>query len=153
MILTQQRMQNIDTFDILKSIDWNFGDCKTNHATHDFHPYPAKFIPQIPNNLIKIFTKENEVVYDPFCGSGTTVVESVLEHRRAIGNDANPLAVLISKVKSTPLSERKIGLIENALSKIVQSITLFYDSGLFMDEKDDGDWMMRQEVPNLRYWF
>ncbi len=152
MLLTQQGTQNIETFEALKSIDWNFGECKTNHATHDFHPYPAKFIPQIPNNLIKIFTKENDVVYDPFCGSGTTVVESILEHRRAIGNDVNPLAVLISKVKSTPLAENKIELIESALLKIVQSVGYLYDSGLFINEMDDDDWM-EQEVPNLRYWF
>lgn len=152
MLLTQQGTRNIETFEVLKSIDWNFGECKTNHATHDFHPYPAKFIPQIPNNLIKIFTKENDVVYDPFCGSGTTVVESILEHRRAIGNDVNPLAVLISKVKSTPLTEKKIELIENALSKIVQSVNYFYDSGLFINEMDDRDWM-GEAVPNLKYWF
>src|SRR5205823_6520130 len=43
------------------------------------------------------------VVYDPFCGSGTTLVEASLARRRSWGIDLNPLAVMLSKVKTSPL--------------------------------------------------
>jgi DNA modification methylase len=47
----------------------------TTYATHGIHPYPAKFIPQIPHFFIQTCSKKGEVVLDPFCGSGTTLVE------------------------------------------------------------------------------
>lgn len=131
----------------LTQIDWNFEHCKTNHATHDFHPYPAKFIPQIPSSLINIFTEINDVVYDPFCGSGTTIVEAILEGRRAIGSDVNPLAILITKVKATPLTDDKLRLIQEVLLKIVTISGQAFNTdrhNMLIDELD---------IPNMNYWF
>lgn len=91
----------------MDKIDWSFRDCKTQYFTHTFHPYPARFIPQIPSTFIKLFTKEGETVLDPMCGCGTALVEALLHNRNAIGNDLNPLAVLISKVKTTLISEEE----------------------------------------------
>jgi DNA modification methylase len=93
--------------EILDKIDWSFKGCKTQYFTHTFHPYPARFIPQIPSTFIKLWTEEGETVLDPMCGCGTTLVESLLHNRNAIGNDLNPLAVLISKVKTTLISEEE----------------------------------------------
>ncbi|MEM0385786.1 MAG: DNA methyltransferase, partial [Nitrososphaeria archaeon] len=90
-----------DALQVLDKIDWNFRDFTTQYLTHTFHPYPARFIPQIPLSFIKLFTKENETVLDPMCGSGTTLVEAFLNNRNSIGNDFNPLATLITKVKTT----------------------------------------------------
>ncbi len=72
--------------------------------THNLHPYPAKFIPQIPNTLIQELSSVGETIADVFCGSGTTLLEALQLKRHAIGIDANPLAALISKAKSTPLT-------------------------------------------------
>jgi hypothetical protein len=47
------------------------------------------------------------MVLDPMCGCGTTLVEALLQGRNAIGNDLNPLAVLISKVKTTLITEEE----------------------------------------------
>jgi DNA modification methylase len=55
---------------ILSNIDWDFKTAKTNSAMHAIHPYPAKFIPQIPNVFINEFSKIGDTVYDPFLGSG-----------------------------------------------------------------------------------
>ncbi|MCY3973426.1 MAG: DNA methyltransferase [Candidatus Dadabacteria bacterium] len=87
---------------ILYKTDWDFCDATTNGATHSFHPYPARFIPQIPAVLIRAFTKLGETIYDPFVGGGTSCVEANIVGRHALGGDANGLAVLIARAKSCP---------------------------------------------------
>ncbi len=88
----------------LQKIDWDFREAKTDYLTHGVHPYPAKFIPQIPNALIQELSSVGDTVLDIFCGSGTTLAEALLLKRNAIGIDANPLACLISKAKGFPLA-------------------------------------------------
>src|SRR5207248_9064686 len=89
----------------LNAIDWDFSNAKTIFLTHGLHPYPAKYIPQIPNALIQELSSVGEIVADIFCGSGTTLVEALALKRNAIGVDANPLACLISEAKTTRLEE------------------------------------------------
>lgn len=72
--------------------------------THGIHKYPAKFIPQIPRWGIKKFTQPGDTVLDPFCGCGTTLVESLLLGRNAYGLEISPLAKLITKVKITKIN-------------------------------------------------
>jgi len=83
--------------------EWDFKNCQTKQYTHGFHTYPATFIPQIARKLISVFSTEGDTVCDIFCGSGTTLIESSLLDRNAIGIELNPLAVLIAKVKTTPV--------------------------------------------------
>lgn len=73
--------------------------------THDFYRYPARFSPQFVRSTIKAFTQPGDVVLDPFMGGGTTLVEARTLGRRAVGVDINKLAVFVSRVKTTPLSE------------------------------------------------
>ena len=89
----------------LSTIDWDFIGAKTSYLTHGIHPYPAKFIPQIPNALIQELSSIGDTVADIFCGSGTTLVEALTLKRHAVGVDANQIACMISKVKTTPISE------------------------------------------------
>ena len=90
---------------MLKSLDWDFSDANTGYLTHGLHPYAAKFIPQIPNTLIQELSGVGETILDPFCGSGTTLVEAARLRRNAIGIDANPLACLISRAKTAVIDE------------------------------------------------
>lgn len=85
--------------------DWDFRDANTSYLTHSLHPYPAKFIPQIPQALIAELSSPGDTVADIFCGSGTTLVEALVNGRNAIGIDANPLACLISAAKTVRASE------------------------------------------------
>lgn len=87
----------------LLSSDLDFHSYDTSYASHDFHAFPAKFPPQLPEKFILGLTCKDEVVLDPMMGSGTTIVEAVLNDRQAVGFDIDPLARLITRVKTTPL--------------------------------------------------
>ena len=73
-------------------------------ATHLLHSYPARTIRQIPYLFSQAgcLSHPGDVVLDPFCGSGTTLLEASLASRNGVGLDANPLAVLIASVKINP---------------------------------------------------
>ena len=77
-----------------------------DRATHLLHPYPAKLLTHIPYFFLanSRFSREGDVVADPFCGSGTVLLEAQLAGRLAIGADSNPLARLLSKVKTSPIA-------------------------------------------------
>lgn len=88
---------------------------ETLYLTHSFHRYPNKLVPQVVNALIKSYSKENGTVLDVFCGSGTSLVEANLLRRNCIGIDVNPLACLISKVKTTRLNVEELKLVVRQL--------------------------------------
>lgn len=94
-----------------------------NTHTHGFHKYPAKFIPHIPKWAIAKYLNGNKdkFVFDPFCGSGTTLVESVLAGYNAIGVDIDPLSAMISKVKSTRVDETELNKISCWLVKEIKA--------------------------------
>lgn len=77
-----------------------------DRATHLFHSYPAKLLLNIPLFFINCakYSAPNDVVYDPFSGSGTVLVEALMAGRRAVGADANPLARLIAAAKTNHVS-------------------------------------------------
>ncbi|WP_284312643.1 hypothetical protein [Labrys miyagiensis] len=78
-----------------------------DRATHLFHPYPAKLLLNIPLFFLNArqVTSPNSRVFDPFCGSGTVLVEAMLSGHRAAGADANPLARLIARAKTRFIPE------------------------------------------------
>jgi len=123
------------------SIDWTGIQEDTRYFTHGLHPYPARMPPHISRRLIRMYSKNQEdLVLDPFCGSGGVLVEAMLYDRMAIGVDLNPLAVLIAKVKTTPLNPEtlykvKYKLLEGAAQRLKSS---------------------NYKVPNIKnldYWF
>jgi len=102
----------LDKFKMVKiNPSWAFADKtrrETSYLTHGYHRYPAKFIPQIVSRLVKKYTKKGDLIIDPFGGCGTTLVESKVMCRSSIGVDINPVAVLMTKVKITPIKLNKI---------------------------------------------
>ena len=68
----------------------------------------AMFPPAIPKVFIEWLTQRGDVVYDPFSGRGTTVLEACLAGRVGVGSDANPLAWLLTSAKSNPPSLQEI---------------------------------------------
>lgn len=108
--------------------------------THYIHKYPAKLLKHIPifflNSKI-LNNSDGGTVLDPFCGSGTVLLESILNGYDAIGCDANPLARLIAEVKTTPLDPLKL---ERYVTLIVKKAKSFrkYD---------------KKNVVNVDHWF
>jgi DNA modification methylase len=99
--------------------------CKNkNYLTHALHPYPAKFIPQIPRVLIEQLAPKDGIVWDPMCGSGTTLVEAALNGRNAIGTDINPVAVLVSTAKTSPLDANDYADLASLQAQLTQAAAL-----------------------------
>lgn len=95
-----------DLSNITIDYSWSFIDKTikdTSYITHGYYTYPAKFIPQLASRLINEYSNENDIVVDPFMGSGTTIIEAIVNNRVGIGNDINEIAYLLSKVKTTPI--------------------------------------------------
>jgi len=114
---------------LLDRIDWNFPGSNTFHNTvHALHYFPGNYIPQIPAHLIQILSDEGHVVYDPFCGSGTTGVEAIRLGRQSLQSDINRTSVLISEAKLIAFTDHKIGQdLFNLLDEIMLSNLLTFD--------------------------
>lgn len=119
------------------SIDWSFADAKTNIGLHGIHPYPAKFVPQIPRHLLELFHPVVRApVLDPFCGSGTTLVECRAMGIPSFGIDINPIATLVSKVKTNP---PEVDISPTAI-QIVEIASMTSDESI-------------PDIPRLDHWF
>src|SRR5829696_3634596 len=80
--------------------------------THPFHTYPARLHPATARVLVEFVgegASRTQPILDPFCGSGTVLVESRAAGLRATGGDLNPLAVLVARAKTwtTPPRRRR----------------------------------------------
>ena len=83
--------------------DLDFHGSNGSYGSHAWHPFPAKFPPQLPEFLISQLSSPNDVVFDPMLGSGTTLVEAVRLGRRTVGCDIDPLARMIAAAKLTTI--------------------------------------------------
>ncbi len=83
--------------------DLGFHGADGGYGPHAWHPFPAKFPPQLPGFLIERLSDPGDVVLDPMAGSGTTLVEAARLGRRAVGCDIDPLARMIATAKLTPI--------------------------------------------------
>lgn len=112
-----------------------------NYLTHSFFKYPCKFIPEIPKWAIKSYLrKKNCNVLDPFSGSGTTLLESILNGMNSYSCEIDDLAKLISKVKTTKLTDSNY-----------KEICFFLDNlkEEFLPDKNYGT----PSIDNLNHWF
>ena len=95
--------------------------CNTNVAylTHSFFKYPCKYIPQIPSWAIKKYAKSNSVILDPFCGSGTTLVEASLGGHKGLGVEIDKFGQMLTMVKTTKVSDDFSDKISDFRKKVV----------------------------------
>ena len=76
---------------------------RAGHAIHEIS-YRACYKPQLPAYFLNKFCRKPSTVYDPFMGRGTTLIEAQLHGHRAIGNDINPLSIILTKPRLNPPS-------------------------------------------------
>lgn len=78
--------------------------------THYIHPYPGKLLPHIPHFFLAstLLVGHQDAVLDPFAGTGTVALETILSGRSALYTDINPLARLISMAKTRPIQDEVI---------------------------------------------
>lgn len=125
--------------------DWTFLKYSTREFTHGFHLYPARMHPEIAKRLIAKYASDTKkVVFDPFMGSGGVLVESLLHGNNAIGIDVNPFAILLSKVKTTPIDSKRL---QRAYVKIAANSVSDYTSE--MDYQNEP----KSKSLNLNFWY
>lgn len=117
------------------------------YSTHKYHDYPATMIPKMPDLFINAVTKFSDIknIYDPFMGSGTTLVEGIRHNLEAFGVDLNPLAVLMTRVKTKKLPQDK-------LEQAKRNIYSGYEKEL-LDVDLAGAKLEIPDFKNVNYWF
>lgn len=124
----------------LHSTDWDFPHSTTEHDAHNIHPFPAKFIGEIPRKILSMFSvAAGTVVLDPFCGSGTTLLEAQRAGHDFVGVDLNPIAVLISSVKTDGLQPDAVNVAKSV-------------AGCARTCHVRGDYSI-PDIPRLNHWF
>ncbi|TBX68347.1 site-specific DNA-methyltransferase [Flavobacterium silvisoli] len=127
--------------DLITNDEWTFNGVRSSEKwTHGYHRYPAKFLPNIVQKIIETHTNVGDTVADLFAGCGTTLVEAKVHGRVSIGVDINPVAQLITSVKTNPINPETL---VNAYSAI-KTVIADYDAEIFTTEaKHD----------RIDYWF
>jgi DNA modification methylase len=129
--------------------------------THYLFRFPAKFHSPAIRCLIDRYTKPGDTILDPFCGSGTLLVEALLSGRPALGLDIDPVAVFISRVKCTPLPpktlERAFETLKRDLLKARRS-KRDYDRLIHDDLSQASIQRFRRalgipRIPRIEHWF
>ena len=117
---------------------WDFKNDDVREYTHGIHNYPAMMVSPISRNILRIMKEIKPIhsVLDPFMGSGTVLVESMLAGAEEIyGSDINPFAVFLSKVKTTALD---INLLQAEAQRLYENIKQRYrDNDIQIDGVDD----------------
>lgn len=131
--------KNFDNIEVNQ--DWAFDNVRsTEQWTHGYHRYPAKFLPNVVKKIIEDYAPDCETIADPFAGCGTTLVEAKIHGKKSIGTDINPVAQLITKVKTTPL-------VPEQLQEAYDSLIELFDR--FVEE----DFAVIQKHKRIDYWF
>lgn len=123
---------------------WSYRDANTKEYTHCYHTYPAMMIPQVARSLMLEYKPVGrfELLFDPYMGSGTSLVEASLLGVNSVGTDLNPLARLMAKVKTTHYDEKEI---KHTFS-IIQSELVFYSGDKVKNRNFE-------HISNYSFWY
>ncbi len=138
---------------------------KMNYATHGFH----RFFGKLPSEVYKYILGKESSFVELMCGSGTGLVEGLLMGKRAIGVDSNLLAVLLSKVKTTPVDVVHLSQKLNEITlkfhqyrlphQEQESIDAFFNERNTIFEFSENDYAMQiltqaqERIANFHHWF
>lgn len=105
------------------------------------HPYPAKFPIDLAINYIDKYTEEGDSVFDPFVGSGTTLLAAKVLKRCGYGTDINHVAILISDFKTLDFTQEDLDELKIFIDDLESN------SGKYIDEA------VRYNYPSIEHWF
>lgn len=125
--------------------NWDFIGANTKEFTHCFHSYPAMMIPQVARGLISTYGKPGQILFDPFCGSGTSLVEARFGGMNATGFDLNHLARKISEAKTRNYNKIRLNAFVNRITKQLKSLKLLRVDTAINSSGFDGE--------RLRSWY
>lgn len=86
--------------------------------THGFHTWAARMHPDTAQRLVRSFGRPGAAVLDPFCGSGTVVLEALVAGCRPLGRDLHPLAVRLARLRSAVVPESRRKLVRERARRI-----------------------------------
>ena len=115
---------------------YDFSSQRASEGRAGIHDYPAMLHYLLVDDLLALLSEKVRVVYDPFCGSGVTIIEALKFKKRSIGTDINPLALLITKTRTLNITPKEVKSILKKFSKDINSV--------------------RPDIPivtNIEYWF
>ena len=121
---------------------WDFANADTKEWTHGYHSYPATMIPQVARSLIGIIQQHQPDIrslFDPFMGSGTSLVEGLLAGLTTVGSDLNPLSRLMTQAKTTAWEPEALQSWTETLMDCVADIQI-----------SEADW---PHFDNVTFWF
>jgi hypothetical protein len=126
--------------------------------THNFYRYPARFSPKLVRAAIDAFTEPGDLVLDPFVGGGTTLVESMVSGRHAIGADISSLATFVSEVKTTIYSEDELARLKHWAEGIAEGVNIwspvarddhYEDAGYTKHLDSAANWRLKKAIEQV----
>lgn len=127
--------------ELITNDEWTFNGVRSSENwTHGYHRYPAKFLPNIVKKIIEKHTNVGDTVADLFAGCGTTLVEAKIHGRKSIGVDINPVAQLITSVKTNPINPETLSIVFSILK-------------LRLNQYDESIYTTETKHDRIDYWF
>ena len=131
--------------------------------THHLFRFPAKFHPPVAQTLVQDYSDEGDCILDPFCGSGTVLIEAIRAGRDAVGTDIDPVAAFVSRVKTRRLRvvtlQATILLLRCELDHVCRTNSE-YKHRMFADitpqtyaRNISQENLFVPAIPNLHHWF
>lgn len=106
---------------------WSKLSAREFDSWHSMCSYLGAFPPTLANYLIRYFSDENDIIFDPFSGRGTTALEARILNRQTIATDLNPIALALSTAKNSNLTVDEI-------FQRVDELSAKYDYALYQPE-------------------
>jgi SAM-dependent methyltransferase len=129
-------------------MDWDFrGESTRAYYPHNICWYPARFVPQIPMQFIAALSEPGDIVYDPFCGCGTTLVETLRLGRKAVATDISPVATFLTRVKAQIIAGEKVNV------QVLRDISDVVSERLFHLRKTGSDRHFHKDLEELKQWY
>jgi hypothetical protein len=106
--------------------------------THNHYKYPARFSPKFAEAAIRVFTKPGDLVFDPFMGGGTSIVEALANGRNAAGVDISSLAAFVAETKTLHLKDHELDSVKRWTLRLGTVIDIHQPSASFPEWEEAG---------------